>query len=57
MYVPAFSKLETDDKKELLRIIRSTKQKMGWLRKKMEHPDYNNIEKVVSPSDLVVYKC
>ena len=57
MYVPAFSKLETNDKEELLKVIRSTKQKMGWLRKKMEHPNYNNIEKIVSPSDLVVYKC
>lgn len=57
MYVPAFSKLETNDKEELLKVIRSTKQRMGWLRKKMEHPNYNNIEKIVSPSDLVIYKC
>ena len=57
MYMPAFEKLEKADKEGVLKIIRSTKQKLGWLRKKMEHPDYNNCETMVSPSDLVVYKC
>lgn len=57
MYVPAFGKLETKNKDELLKVIRSVKQRLGSLRNKMEHPDYNNIDVIVSPSDLVVYKC
>lgn len=57
MYMPPFERLQNASKEDLLKIIHSTKIKMGRLRKKMEHPDYNNIDVIVTPSDLVVYKC
>ena len=56
MYRPTFDELETASKDDLLKIIKATKQKMGRLRKVMEHPDYKN-KKKVCPSDLVIYKC
>ena len=55
--MPAFEKLETGNKEELLKVIRSTKQKMGWLRNKMEHPDYRFRTEKRCPSELVAYKC
>ena len=56
MYMPPFEKLQTNNKEELLKTIRSTKQKMGRLRKKMEHPNYRDLIKK-GPSDLTIYKC
>ena len=56
MYIPEFEKLETQNKDELLKIIRRTNHKLSCLRKKMEHPDYKNNDVIFSPCDLVVYK-
>lgn len=57
MYVPAFEKLKTENKEELLKIIKATRIKMGRLKAKMEHPDYKYRKEKVCPSDLVIYKC
>ena len=55
--MPPFERLQNASKEDLLKIIHSTKIKMGRLRKKMEHPDYRNKTEIVSPSDEVIYKC
>ena len=57
MYMPPFEKLQNASLEDLLKIIHSTKIKMGRLRKKMEHPDYRYKTEIVSPSDDVIYKC
>ena len=57
MYMPPFERLQNASKEDLLKIIHSTKIKMGRLRKKMEHPDYKYRKEKVCPSDLVIYKC
>ena len=57
MYMPAFEKLKTENKEELLKLIKATRIKMGRLKAKMEHPDYKNRKEKVCPSDLVIYKC
>ena len=57
MYMPAFEKLKTENKEELLKLIKATRIKMGRLKAKMEHPDYKNKKEKVCPSDLVIYKC
>jgi len=57
MYVPAFEKLKTENKEELLKLIKATRIKMGRLKAKMEHPNYKNRKEKVCPSDLVIYKC
>ena len=56
MYIPPFDELENASKEDLLKIIRKTERKMRCLRYKMEHPFYNDEEKL-SPTDLTVYKC
>ena len=57
MYMPPFERLQNASKEDLLKIIHSTKIKMGRLRKKMEPPDYRYKTEIVSPSDDVIYKC
>ena len=56
MYAPPFGRLKTKDKSELLKVIRSTKIKMGKLRRKMESPAYKE-EVIVCPSNSTIYKC
>lgn len=57
MYVPAFEKLKTENKEELLKLIKATRIKMGRLRTKMEHPNYRFREVTIDPDDIVAYKC
>ena len=56
MHMPPFEELDKG-KEDLLKTIRSTKNRMGHLRNIMEHPDYKYRTNKKCPSDLVIYKC
>lgn len=56
MYNVNFEKLETLNKDELLKLIRKTKRKITFLKRKMENPNY--CQKLITcPTDLTIYKC
>lgn len=54
MYRPPFKKLETQNKEELLNIIKEIKLRLTELRDIMEHPNYKCTK---CPSELTMYKC
>ena len=54
MYASQFGKLETKNSNEILKIIKSTKSKMGKLKRIMENPSYKPTK---CPTELTMYKC